>query len=600
MILDNDFIAKYAVKDMPYHAFHTASVEINRALEVHACDDKLPEELLKKARPNEADIYQKWRLERWTPITKPYWDKVLFNSAKVGRAEDWHIGFPDIDSRVPEEESLKKYLTVNYPYWDSFENWFWKVCWPNMFKDPDGVICVLPLPKENYGNDTEYLKPFTYIYKSCQVVDFKEGEYAVIESDEKTIVTNGTKQEACGRVLIFITENQITEARQYGKLQDWTFEYSYPGAGESGIYDHNIGSLPVYQLGGLLKEFKPGYKLYESFISPCIPHWNEAVMDYSDHQVNKAIHLHPDKWSFATSQCPTCTGTGKINGEGKEKLVCKSCQGLGKVQVQTPFGETILKVAEQSGPNSFVGAPTPPKGYINRPMESLQFLKDEYLGDIKEGLGALNMEFVMNIPGDQSGIAKAYDRDPLVSYYEMLGKHIVENIFVPSFYYISKWRYGYSIPDEAKIDELQPKMSIPKRFDIVISSMLSESLKSAHDAGMGASVTSPLETQFARKQFGENSIQAIITEIVSQHDPLTGKTDDEKMVILSNKGCTQEDYILSSKIYAFVRRAMVEVKDFKDLDYKGKNEVFAKYTAETVAGNTKSLVPIVTETGANA
>lgn len=589
-MLDLNFIKQYFVKDLPYHSCYGKTVELSNNLAIHAYGVK-PETLLNKARPNEQQVYKDWRSQRWSPITLTYWQKVVFNSAKIRKAEDWEVAYPD--------EDIKEYVTKNYPDFDSFDNWFWNFGFGKMFSDPNGIILVAPLPKLNPSDDREKYNPYTYYFSSDRVIDYQHDKYAVLLSEECSVVTRGGTPEKTGRIIIFVTTTDIITAKQVGEINDYTFEYTVDADGTPLGIAHNFGYLPAFQLGGILADYKIGYKFYDSFISPCVPHWDEAVMDYSDHQVNKALHLHPDRWEIADNECPSCTGSGYIQtkkGDGFVKNTCSNCNGMGRISIKTPFGVKLIKPAVKTGASESVSIPTPPGGYIDRPIESLKLLKEEYQNDIREGLAALSMEFLMNTPTEQSGVAKAYDRDPLTAYYGVLSKHVVEAIYTPCLYFITKWRN--LLDTEEVVDSKVPHVKIPQKFDVVISSSVADSLKVAHEAGMSSAITSNLEVTYAKQEYGETSDVAIYAELIDRFDPLAGKTEDQKMTILSNKGCTQDDYILSSKLYSFLKRAFVEYKDFYDKQYKDQKAILDTYTLETRTSNQKSIIPITDGTGA--
>jgi hypothetical protein len=65
-------------------------------------------------------------------------------------------------------------------------------------------------------------------------------------------------------------------------------------------------------------------------------------------------------------------------------------------------------------------------------------------------------------------------------------------------------------------------------------------------------------------------------------DPLPGLSVDEKMSLLSNKGVTQEDFVISAYIVAFVKRAIAEDKDFLSKPLAEKQKVISKYAQEKV------------------
>lgn len=597
-MLTKELISPYLVKDPPKHQYYNDTVKIANELQIHS-KGKEPTELLNKARPNEEEKYKQWRLDRWSPKTKVYFGKVVTNYAKIRKAEDWSISYKS-DSRLAQD--LKKYMEKDFPDFDSFDNWAFSYAFSMIFDDPNRVVAVYPKPKRNPGDDTEVLKPFPFIFNSEKVIEYVESEFAVLESDEKSIVKVGDSQVREGKIYYFFDRDSMIKAVQVGEKEEYKFEIAVNDEGQIAPLKHNIGHMPVWKIGGLIKEFGEAGKLFESFISPAIPSWDEAIMDYSDHQVNKAIHLHPDRWEIADVPCKACKETGyieEIYADKKHKTKCSVCHGNGNYSVKSPFNTKFIKPSVKQGVNDYSSIPTPPMGYADRPIETLDFNKKEYFADIREGLAAINMEFVMDEPQENSGVAKALDRDPITTGYYMIGKHLIENLYIPCHYFIAKWRYG-KITSEDQIMEIVPNCKVPEKYDVIISSILAERAVKAREKGMNPAIVSGLEISYARKEFGEGSTVPKIMETVAQLDPLFGKTEDEKMVIFSNGGCTDDQYILSSQIYSFVNWAISDDDKFLEMDYKKKFDVLNKYVQEVKSQATQKLVPIVDVNGQNA
>jgi hypothetical protein len=597
-MLTREFISRYFVENPPKHQFYNESLEIARQLQVHSLGLK-PMELLDQARPNEDTIYKEWRIKRYSPKTKPYFQKIINTSAKIRRAEDWSITYKE-ESSIPDDKSLKKYTEEDFPFFDSVDNWLFSFYFPMEFDDPGRVIAVYPIEKEDPKDDSELYRPYPHVFNSNQVIDFKENSFAVLESEEKSLITSGGKEVYEGRIYFFFDKVGMLIAKQVGERTDWKFEINVDEEGNLLFTKHNFGSMPVWKPGGKIVKFANGQMLHESFASPVIDSWNEAIMDYSDHQVNKALHLHPDRWEIADTPCTACKQKGvivEIIGDKRFESKCTVCHGNGNYAVKSPFNVKYIKPTVRDGVNDYKSMPTPPMGYGERPIETLEFNKREFIDDIKEGFSAINMEFVMEEPDVNSGIAKSYDQDGLRSYFYMVGKHNVENVLNPIFYYTAKWRYGRILQTEKAIMDNLPVIKVPEKYDIVIASILAERAVNARKNNLNPAIVSNLEVSYARKEFGELSTIPKIMEVANQFDPLFGKTEEDKMVILSNGGCTEEQYILSSQIYSFINWAVSDHKGFLDLDHNSKFKILDKYVQDVKAKSKSNLVPIVDPNG---
>jgi hypothetical protein len=580
-MLDDKFIRQYLVEPskLPKHRFYDRSVKITKKLEAHSKSD-YPKDIIEMVRPNETFEQKEYRKNAFTPVTRTYFSKVVSTIAKIERAQDWVINFPDSDM------GLKEYASENYPSFDSVDNWFFSLQLREMCDDPNGVIAVFPLPKTNPNNDAETVSPYTFWFESENVIDFVDGKYAVLRSEDKSpIMVNGDSKKDGLMYYIFDTDSW-TIATQVGEKSEYIFTYE--------IQPHYVGSLPCFKIGGIIEEFESGQMLYDSFIGDCLPFWDEALRRYSDLQVQMVLHVHSEKWEIEDTPCRTCQGSGTIKssymGNGNHQIACTSCNGLGNVSTRTPFGVKTIKPASKTGIQDSVSIPTPPMGYIDKPIDQTKFIHDQVQENIESGLAAINMEFLMYEPENNSGIAKSLDRQEMNSFFFMIARHIVNNVLNPCYYYIAKWRYGM-IYSEDDIMTALPNIKVPTDFDILTQDIITQRLTNAKQAGLSPGLMSQLELQYAEKEFGEQSDQVLMLKAISN------VTVDEKMTILSNKGCSNEDYILSSKLPFFVNKATNTVKDFLKMDYQAQADVLNKFAADEVAKNNASLVPIMNDMG---
>lgn len=567
----------------PKHEFYNKSVKIHETLEAHS-KGTYPAKVIEIVRPNETQDQKQYRKDVFTPITKTYFSKVVTTIGKISRAEDWAVDWPE-EKGILKIDSLKKYTQEDYPYFDSLTNWFFTVQLREMCDDPNGVIAVFPMPKVDPKNDTELYKPFTYWFSSEHVIDYKENSLAVLLSDEKSIVKIGDRDVKEGAIYYFFDTDSWTKAIQIGEKSDYKFEYI--------ITSHKIGHLPCFKVGGIIEEFECGEMLYDSFIGDCVPYWDEALRRYSDLQVQMALHVHSEKWEIADTPCKVCNETGTITvmkGTTSTKSACGTCGGSGSVTRRGPFNVKSIKPASKVGINDSISNPTPPMGYILKPIQDTEFINKIKRENILEGLSAINLEFLMNEPEVNSGVAKSLDRQEMNTYFYNIAYHIVHNVLRPSYFFIAKWRYGIQLNDE-QIQESLPQINVPTKYDIVTAEIIAQRLAMAKD--MDPSLKTGLQIDYAKAEFGDDCIEAKLIKTIYELDPLPNKTEDEKMTVLSNKGTTESKYILSANLPSFINRAMSENDKFLDLKYSEKMDVLDKYIQEIIADNKKNVIPIV-------
>lgn len=590
LMIDEGFIKRYTEIDPPRHRYYAESVEIESELCPHS-EGVYPVDLIDTARPNEPTVYKDYRKKVYEPISKTYYDKVLNLLGKIQMADDFSVKWPEPKSRFPEGDTPKDYLQEKYPDFRSIENWFFSVGLNALLDDPNSIIAVYP--DSQVKADNEYPNPICHIYNSVSILDFKNKEYCVIKLDEipdtDLDLVSGLNLTSNKSVLIVFDKNTV---EKWVKIESQGREVYTPYF----VYEHNTNILPCFKIGGRIREYKYGEKLYESFIQSCVPHWNESIRRYSDHQVNMALHLHPDRWEIADAECKVCRGQGTINRVVKGATIsegCGTCGGAGKVSVKTPFGVKMIRPDIKTGASDKMSIPTPPMGYAERPVETIDYLNKEWKSCIQQGLSALNMEFLMYEPAVNSGIAKTLDRGELNSFIYAVASHIVENIIQPIVYIILKQRYPL-ISDE-EIKDMCPNIKVPVKYDIVLSNFLLEATKYAKDSGVPGNVLDQMYIEYAAKEFGKDSVAYLNVINNMALDPLPHMTADEKMTTLMNKGCTEEQYIISSQLDSFIIRAFSEDPAFGDLTLKDKRAKMSEYAKEVSDKTKTEVTPIIPE-----
>ena len=580
-----ELLQQYFVKQPPTYRFHAEAVAVAEKLRAHSREE-FPERLLNTARPNEEPKYKEYRRAVYEPKTKPIFDRVITNLCKIERAEDWSIRYQEGDN------GLREYCEENFPYFDTLTNWFFTLGLRRMIDDPHAVALVIPRNLD--APDNEQRNPYVQLFDCEFVYDFLEGERCILLDKEKSEVTDGAgKPKTEGNIFHCADRTHYYKAVQYGKKQDYTF-LVYP-------YPHNMGYMPALMLGGKVKEFQAGYLLYDSFLSPCVPDWNEAIRRYSDHQVNMVLHLHPREWAMRDTPCKPCNGKGKVTekrtvamGTTTVNSDCSVCHGTGYVTTETPFGKIIVNPVAQKALNESLPTITPPGGFITRDIGSISFLKEEVESCLKAGLMAVNLEFLMQEPELNSGIAKSYDRQELNTFFYSISRHVVENLIKPIYYFVNEWRYGYLTPQAR--EKLLPQINIPAKFDLITSALASARLDTAIKGNFDKSLITRLQSEYARKEFGEDAIEARLIEVSSQLDPLPNLTVEEKMSTLSAGMCSQEEATLSVKLPSFISRAMAENKDFLEIGYAKQMLIVLGFAQEAVQESKKNVVPMFNPT----
>lgn len=310
-----------------------------------------------------------------------------------------------------------------------------------------------------------------------------------------------------------------------------------------------------------------------------VPDLDEAAREYSDLQAEILMHIYSEKYAYTNAECPECKGNGHKMKNGKQ-VKCDKCGGSGHVLHTTPYGIHLIDAARAGE----MQVPTPPIGYIQKTTEIARLQDERVRQHLMDALSAVNMEFLAEVPIAQSGTAKAYDTNELNNFVNAIAEDIVR-ILDKVYYFIAEYRYNRIVPSDEKRREMLPHINVPTKFDIVSSSVLMQEITTASQAKVNPIVLRELEIAYAKSQFNTSPETATMVETTFNLDPLFGVPAEEKMTMLQNNGITEEDYIVSCNIQAFVRRAVHENKDFCTWDYQKKVDKLRSYAQEIQDAN---------------
>lgn len=558
------------------HCHYKESVEQAEDMAVHA-DGTYPCKLLDERRPNESEEVMCYRKKIFEPKTKPYFSKIMASLSKIRRSSDWSVRYEGEFPRIPEGELLQDYCESYFPKFTSITNWIYSVWLKKYLVDPNAVMFVYP---ELVTKENEFLKPFPYLFDSCNVIDYVDEDFAVLVNPEGCIWYN-SKGEFSGKSFYVITTERIQRYDQTDGKGGYAVAIDYK---------HELDTLPVYKIGALINCTEGNRYLYESRISGIIPEFNEAIREYSDLQAGVVCHMFAERWEYSQHECTSCNGTGKrrnphwFQGCG-ETVPCdvpcdnKSCHN-GYV-VAGPYSKIMVR---PTNPIEGQGAiPTPPAGFIEKDVEIVKLQDTRIDNHIHNALAAINFEFLMITPLNQSGTAKEVDKDELNNTVHSIAEDMVRNMDW-LYWVIAKYRYKLQYKDD-DIGDMLPSVSVPEKYDILSSTHLETQLTSAKTNKSNSVIINALEIEYANKAFNNDPAVRDLVELVLRLDPLANISEDDKMSRLSNQGITKITYIISSNIHEFVQRALDEDENFADLELDKQKEKMVSYAEEIEAEN---------------
>lgn len=553
------------------HPFRDLAKNTRDVLAIHSRKVK-PEALLKAFRPNEKPDHLKYRLASYKPVTFGWFNKVLDQFEKIRSAEDWRIAWPEIKANA-----LQEYTQKNYPEHDTFENWLFSYQLKNIIDDPNGLIVFMP---RNIGdilankqlNQSETFKPAAFYFDSSMVIENREAISAV-KFSEPDPAKPGVDRD----VTMLFDKDEIVKA--YYKDNRKTNDQGVQNILVVERYTHRLNVYTVLTCGGLMEKKDADRWLFDSFIAPAIPAWDEAIQGESDHKVDKALHLHPDRYAFAQQRCEAKGCENGVNYQHGPPTPCKVCEGSGWKEIKTPFGEMKIGPVVMGMNNSSL-PPMPPAGYILRPIESIKLTKELADAKIFDGLRAINLEMIGEALLNQSGKAKEYDRQEINTYVGKVAKHIVTNILIPGYYFINAWMNPGNV--EPSWEKLKPTINVPVKFDLITTEVWMDRVSMYKKDGANPAALAEAEIKLAERQHGTDSPSYKMVRDSIQLDPMYGLTPEQKLEAAMNDGASAVDYIISTKIHYFVRRAAIETSNaFFEMNFGEKVAKLEAYAKET-------------------
>lgn len=580
-----ELIKSYAKKEIRHKAYDD-TVDLYESLQVHA-DGDMPKDVIEERRPSESERIKEYREKIYVPITKSTVSKVITSLSKIRRSQDWAI---DYDPKsVPaiiagnERETLQAYCEQYYPFFGSVTNWAFSVLLRNLELDANAVEVVWPI-NWNKEAQNEFYKPFSFIFNSPQVLDFSMDDYVVLLSSDKYSYNDSQQNYRTDGKIIFVVDTL--------SVQKWV-QVDFDGRMALQFnWNHELGFAPFRKLGGLFYKALEDAFIYESRIQGMTPHLNEAARIYSDLQAEIVQHVHSDKWIYSQTECRQCKGTGIYEDLRQDPCACKACNGVGYIPT-SPYTNIVLR--PQNNVEGAGAIPTPPAGYIQKSdvalmVDKIKIIVNEHL---KEALSSINMEFLSKAPLNESGLSKEVDKDELNNFVHLVAEDLI-SVIDWTYYVINEYRYKDIVTNVEKRRAMLPAIPVPEKFDLLSSTLLLDDIAKANTNKLNPVILNEMQIEYAAKKFYNDKRVKNELETIFGLDPFPNISEDEKMSRLSNDGITQLDYVVSSNIQQFVRRAMQEHADFSSLSMTDRKGIIEGYAEEVIEKNSSSA-SIITE-----
>ena len=547
-----EYIDFITTKKKP-HKYYKKTVSLAEEMGVHIEGFK-PAKLLNKKRPHEQEDVKEYRLSIWEAVTKSESEKVLNTINRIFNPKFLSVSYPETPSIIPEEESLANYFANDYGIYRSLWNFVRETLLKMTLSDANAACLVMP---ENLQvEDTEFYKPMPYIYRSENLIHFKDDVHFTFwfPDEKKNQVWDGK-----GYMLLVDTE-RIMKIRVESE-EDRKVIYDF---------EHGLGVCPCFRLGGRVEGDKNPY-YYTSFVYGIAPHWNKAISLISDMDGSIVNHLYPERWEWQT-ECDKCDN-GQVerirDSDGQTiKTECVNCKGTGYISNRSPYGALTIK-ASALNPDSPI--PTPPADYITKDIEPIRELDKQIDTQIMKGYSAINMDIIHKVGENQSGIAKVIDRQDLESFLMRIANHVLDYQLQNIIEYTALYRYSELMQNQlTELSEWIEGISVnrPIEYNVLTLDMLINELKEAGNSNTSSNYYRQIERDMINIKFSNNEKERLKNLAIVNLKPFPNKSIDQLMAANSMGAIKQRDIIRNENIDDLVEMAIQENKEFITLPYE--------------------------------
>lgn len=481
--------------------------------------------LITERRPYEDDTIRKYREANYEPITMGPFQRFNTDLSRVFNESQVTINAGN--------ETLQNYIDGPNFHGASLRAFWARRLARRMILDPNGYLVrwvdkIPDAPNERVAPTVHLVLSKNVVHITDEVFTWKANEKSMVLAPDPAGGTEPLLQPL-GDVYYIVTKLAYFKNVQVGRIEEKKFDMREH-------YAHGLNRMTLDVLGGdEISEPNPTTNEDEvwlrSYVSNALPFANECARQWTDHQGVLVTSGYP----ITESDPIDCHYKGKWGNckEGKiryrepgsDKVTvsdCPKCDGTGKVPGFGPYGRLIRpKHSILEGKPTV--QPRPMIEFHNPEPAILEFGSKtwrDYLRDLEKELYQVFVEEA------QSGIAKDIDREPRVAKLDEIGAHLFK---------VLMWKTIADFGDlmKAPSDEKARNITLPPTFVVRTEESLTEELKAVN--GMVASpITAQVNLEYVTKRFPGDRVFVKEMRILSEYDPLFGKSDAEVASMLSS------------------------------------------------------------------
>lgn len=443
------------------------------------------------------------------------------------------------------------------------QTWAYEWLLPATILDPNGILIPWPVNPINKN-----------VAPAAQIEDGglppTERVYinpVIISSADVVFLSTNVCSWLAGMMTVILDKKSYTKPYYIVVDRDWYYQY-VPYKIEHGKiiyrlvpwYFHNIGSLPVENLGGVLTEAPTVSKsthipqaYFESFLRTYFELSDEVVIAFSQDQAVRSQHAYP---KMVLSQIP-CMEEGCERGKMKvrdnqgkiiDMVDCQTCGGSGMVKNPGPY-HTLLR------PNAAVNpaaANAPILEYVTPPSDTLQQSYNVPWDILTKAKRTIGLDLLLN-EGVESGKAKLLRLDDL---------HDILRMIASSFWGVIERFLGHAesllvVQPDRRSD---PSVKVPDSLNFKDSVTLKEEAETALPVDRYKSTM-----DYIRKVYETEQELIRVYELALQWAPLLLSNDSEIRTGLSSGAYTGRDIQKRDMAFMLISRVAARSPRFMEL-----------------------------------
>lgn len=578
-----------ASKEVPhYYAFYKQCIENVQAIMTHSVKGYFPDRLFIEPSPNQTDVEFSYLKKNYKQTTLPVYIDYISTISRAFHDNNWDIDYTKEteEKKTAEEETFRAYVESELPKYGSLESFIKNILLNAKTMDAMALLCIKPfevnlreVDDQLVVDDSKKIQPYPVIYACKQVVGCKEGEWYVVELNEKSVVEYGNQKLPIGKIYEIYDDQNIYRAVQVGKYINGTFEIST-------FYPHNYGKVPARRLEGAPMYIEEVEKLI--YFSPFL--FATDLLDLAllnDQYLQISINyctfpyrvMIGDVCNFQDKDGNKCEDGVVFNNDKTNYVRCVQCDGIGLRSRVSRMGTLLLRPATKMQGDGDSQLKADPMKYISPSTETLKFVEDKVAKDMQKARKILHLRDSDSQVQFNKETATGTNSD-LKSTYAFV-KTVSDQLF--SLYdfcldAIGKMRYG---------EAYEPvKLTYPKSFDFATEADYLAEINSSISAGLAPAFIQQILMRYIRAMYGDDEQTAKIFGLIVSADRLLTITSTDISAKMGKGTVAGWEEILHTSALTLVQELLRKDAKFFDKDLQKQiDELVALAKEKEAAAN---------------